>query len=72
VTGTMTALVWVGLGGFTALLMIIEHRLPKSDEPKTSVHYGHSDVADHEYEALLRTSGPTLDAEHGEAGGSTA
>jgi hypothetical protein len=57
----MTTLEWIAaLVCLTLLAMFIEHRMSRRDNPQASpvpnpVHYGHSDVADHEYDDLPHT-----------------
>ena len=57
----MTTLEWIAaLVCFTLVAMLVEHRMGRRDTrqaiPVTHpVHYGHSDVADHEYDDLPRT-----------------
>ena len=40
------------VAGLTVLMMLIEHQLGRADKSASPVHYGHSDVGDHEYEDL--------------------
>ena len=57
----MTPLQWIaGIVGLTLLAMLIEHRMGRRDNRQANsvpnpVHYGHSDVADHEYDDLTHT-----------------
>ena len=54
----MTPLQWIaGIVGLTLLAMLIEHRMGRRDNTQAgpipnAVHYGHSNVPDHEYEDL--------------------
>jgi len=57
----MTTLEWIAaLACLTLLAMLIEHRMGRREDNQASsvpnpVHYGHSDVADHEYDDLPHT-----------------
>ena len=56
----MTPLEWiVAMACLTLVAMLIGHRMGRRDNIQASpvsnpVHYGHSDVADHEYDDLPR------------------
>ena len=57
----MTTLEWITvMVGITLVAMFIGRRMSRRDNIQASpvpnpVHYGHSDVADHEYDDLPRT-----------------
>ena len=57
----MTTLEWITvMVGITLAAMFIERRMSRRDNTQSGpipnpVHYGHSDVADHEYDDLPRT-----------------
>ena len=49
----MGVLIWPGLAVIvTIAMMLFERRGSSPEEPFNPVHYGHSDVPDHEYEDL--------------------
>jgi hypothetical protein len=56
----MTTLEWiVAMACLTLVAMLIGHRMSRRDKRQADpvpnqVHYGHSDVADHEYDDLPR------------------
>ena len=63
----MNVLIWPGLAVIvTVAMMAFERRSNPREDPSTTsttstpVHYGHSDVADHEYEDLPRASSGAL------------
>jgi len=60
----MNVLIWPGLAVIvTVAMMAFERRSNPREDPSTTstpVHYGHSDVADHEYEDLPRGSSGAL------------
>jgi hypothetical protein len=68
----VNVLIWPGLAVIvTVAMMAFERRSnPRQESSTTStpVHYGHSDVADHEYEDLPRASSGAVQSDAGEPG----
>ena len=70
----MGVLIWPGLAVIvTIAMMLFERRGSSPEEPFNPVHYGHSDVADHDYDLLPPASSgaigsdapPTPEGGHG-------
>jgi len=60
----MSVLVWPGLAVIvTVAMMLFERRGSSREEPVNPVHYGHSDVADHEYDNLPPASSDPLESD---------
>ena len=60
----MSVLVWPGLAVIvTVAMMLFQRRGSSREEPVNPVHYGHSDVADHEYDNLPPASSDPLESD---------
>ena len=63
----MSLLIWPALAVvITAAMMLFERRGRFRDEPSNPVHYGHSNVADHEYDNLPPTSSGAVESDAGD------